>query len=219
MDSLINDIYQRQKDLLKAFKFYEKSALIIGAGGIGSWIALNLALIGVGTLIIIDPDTVEHSNLNRTLFRLSDIGRNKAEVIKELISERRSDVITISVKKYFSIDHLKVYNVDYIFDCTDTLSVRNKFKSLDFIGEYVKVGYDGFYASISINDFESGSWGEDGSYTTVPSFFGTPQVISALVITEILINNKFEVKTINFTTDKILEGLVQIQDADQQTEQ
>ncbi len=53
MDSLINDIYQRQKDLLKAFKFYEKSALIIGAGGIGSWIALNLALIGVGTLIFI----------------------------------------------------------------------------------------------------------------------------------------------------------------------
>jgi hypothetical protein len=204
MDNITNNIYSRQEDLIQK-DFKGEAALVIGLGGIGSWVALNLALIGVGTLVLVDPDTIEASNLNRTLYKLSDIGRKKTEAIKDLISERRQDTIVLTIDDYFSSGMLDKYSVDYIFDCTDNLNTRDKLKNLQC--NYVKCGYDGYSATISINDFESGSWGEGGSYTTVPSFFGTPQVISALVITEMLINVKVESRTINFELDKLLEEL------------
>lgn len=203
MDNTISDIYTRQQELLQK-DFKEESALVIGLGGIGSWVALNLALLGVGTLVLVDPDTIEASNLNRTLYKLSEIDRKKTEAIKDLISERRQDTIVLTIDDYFSPDMLDKYSVDYIFDCTDNLNTRDNLKNLSFQGNYVKCGYNGYSATISINDFESGSWGEGGSYTTVPSFFGTPQVISALVITEMLSNVQIETRTINFEIDKVL---------------
>jgi len=206
MDNTISDIYTRQQDLLQK-DFKDESALVIGLGGIGSWVALNLVLLGVGTLVLVDPDTIEASNLNRTLFKLSDIGRKKTVAIKDLISERRQDTIVLAFDDYFSPDMLDKYSVEYIFDCTDNLNTRDKLKDMSFQGNYVKCGYDGYSATISINDFESGSWGEGGSYNSVPSFFGTPQVISALVITEMLINVNIETRTINFEVEKVLGEL------------
>ena len=57
-------------------------AVVIGLGGVGSWVALDLALSGkVKEMIIIDDDKIESSNLNRTPFRICDIGAYKTEVM------------------------------------------------------------------------------------------------------------------------------------------
>ncbi len=59
----------------------ESRVLVIGAGAIGNELIKNLALLGVGHLMIADLDRVENSNLSRSvLYRESDIGRPKAEV-------------------------------------------------------------------------------------------------------------------------------------------
>lgn len=58
--------------------------LVVGAGALGNELLKNLALLGVGTILVIDLDRVENSNLSRcVLFRQSDEGRFKAEVAAE----------------------------------------------------------------------------------------------------------------------------------------
>lgn len=58
--------------------------LLIGVGALGNEILKNLALLGVGNVLVADFDTVEYSNLSRSvLFRAEDCGRRKAEVAVE----------------------------------------------------------------------------------------------------------------------------------------
>jgi len=211
MDGVINspltDIYNRQSGIEN---FSDSSAIIIGLGGIGSWIALDLALIGVGTLILIDPDKLESSNLNRTLYKLNQIGSYKTLAIKDLISERRPDSIVLTIEETFYPQLLEKYKVDFIFDATDNLATRSLIQqhfTNNLSIPYCKTGYDGFQATISINDFESGRWGEDGSYTVVPSFFGTPQILSALAVIEMLLVKNVHSGTTNFNVKKLLKKI------------
>ncbi len=58
--------------------------LVVGAGALGNELVKNLALAGIGTVIVIDMDTIENSNLSRCVFfREEDEGRLKAEVVCE----------------------------------------------------------------------------------------------------------------------------------------
>ncbi|AKL97203.1 molybdopterin/thiamine biosynthesis protein ThiF [Clostridium aceticum] len=59
---------------------------IAGLGGLGSNIAISLARVGIGKLVLIDFDVVEPSNLNRQQYFVSHIGMPKTEAIKEIIS-------------------------------------------------------------------------------------------------------------------------------------
>ncbi|MDB5324887.1 MAG: UBA/THIF-type binding protein, partial [Phycisphaerales bacterium] len=57
----------------------EAKVLVIGAGALGNEIIKNLALLGVGHVVIADKDTIENSNLSRSvLYRADDTGQMKA---------------------------------------------------------------------------------------------------------------------------------------------
>ncbi|OPZ74984.1 MAG: Sulfur carrier protein ThiS adenylyltransferase [Verrucomicrobia bacterium ADurb.Bin474] len=65
-------------------KLRSAKILVVGAGAIGNEILKNLALLGVGHVLVIDLDSIEISNLSRSvLFRPSDVGRQKADVAAE----------------------------------------------------------------------------------------------------------------------------------------
>ena len=50
--------------------------LVVGAGAIGNELIKNLALLGIGKILIVDMDRIEHTNLTRSvLFRAGDVGR------------------------------------------------------------------------------------------------------------------------------------------------
>jgi molybdopterin/thiamine biosynthesis adenylyltransferase len=69
------------------------SVLVVGAGALGNELVKNLALTGVGRIVVADMDVVENSNLARcAFFRATDEGRLKAEVLAERATELNPDV-------------------------------------------------------------------------------------------------------------------------------
>jgi molybdopterin/thiamine biosynthesis adenylyltransferase len=200
---VLEDINNRQKGLIGDFS--EHSAIVVGLGGIGNWVALDLALVGMGTLVLFDNDIIEASNLNRTLFKLSHIGKPKVKAVKELISERRKDTLVIAKQELFTVEHLKTLEgIEFIFDCSDTTRLKDSIAQLKVKPRYIKLGYDGFEGTLCVDDFESGKWGTDSSYTITPSFFAPPQILSALGIIELLLIKKQVAKTVNLNVKKII---------------
>ena len=67
--------------------------MVVGAGAIGNEVLKNLALLGVGSIFLVDLDRVENSNLSRSvLFRREDEGRPKAQAAAERLRELNPDV-------------------------------------------------------------------------------------------------------------------------------
>ncbi|NBX76799.1 MAG: ThiF family adenylyltransferase [Proteobacteria bacterium] len=69
------------------------SALVVGTGALGNEIIKSLALLGLGKITVVDMDRIESSNLSRSvLFRASDVGSYKAEVIARNAQQLNPDV-------------------------------------------------------------------------------------------------------------------------------
>jgi molybdopterin/thiamine biosynthesis adenylyltransferase len=76
--------YLRQLDLV-APAALETPVHLIGCGGIGSFTALALGKLGCSRLHLYDDDRVEEHNIPNQLFRMSDVGRPKAEALAEIV--------------------------------------------------------------------------------------------------------------------------------------
>lgn len=196
------NIYDRQKNLdLKV----PTSAVVIGVGGVGSWVALDLAMIGVKELYIVDPDIVEKTNLNRTPFKLSQIGLPKVSAISELILERRNDVKIYSFKSDIEMVVNVIPKNTVIIDCRDN-SIPIKLLSFKKYN-LITGGYDG--KSITIfTDFDPRNfWGESHTYTIIPSYIVPPQFIASIIVNYIVsdIPRKHRILTINI--DEIIDAI------------
>jgi molybdopterin/thiamine biosynthesis adenylyltransferase/rhodanese-related sulfurtransferase len=101
--------------------------LVVGAGGLGSPALLYLAAAGVGTLGIVDFDTVDESNLQRQIIHgVSDVGKSKAESAKESIAEVNPYVNVILHKVRLESDNVMEIFAPYdlIIDGTDNFATR-----------------------------------------------------------------------------------------------
>jgi sulfur carrier protein ThiS adenylyltransferase len=83
---------------------------IAGLGGLGSTVAIALARVGVGKLILVDFDVVEPSNLNRQQYFLHQIGKPKVEALQAILSQITP---TLSVRCYN--ERLGWENVERLF--------------------------------------------------------------------------------------------------------
>lgn len=119
----------------------KKSALIVGAGGLGVIVSEILARTGIGTLYIVDRDIVSEGNFNRLGFDRSDIGRPKAIALaRKLSALRNSDKIPQKYHLRVEAFHADIVGwdkledlirkVDIIFSCVDNEAARRELNYL-----------------------------------------------------------------------------------------
>jgi molybdopterin-synthase adenylyltransferase len=91
---------QRQADIISEDELRRYPVTIIGAGGIGSPLAVVLAKMGVSDLTVYDPDVVELHNLSSQSYRMQDIGTPKVEALAAVCREFAGIEITTHVERF-----------------------------------------------------------------------------------------------------------------------
>ena len=102
--------------------------LMIGAGGLGSPVALYLGSAGVGHITIADDDTVDLTNLQRQIaHRLARVGQSKAQSAARSIAEINPDVSTQVLEQRVDAASLAalVDAADVVVDCSDNFATRH----------------------------------------------------------------------------------------------
>lgn len=131
----MQNFYERYKShiLLKEIgisgqkRIKSSSVIIVGAGGLGSPLALYLAAAGVGTIGIIDFDTVDVSNLQRQIiYNDSDVGKSKVEIAKERIEKLNPEIkVNVYNEKLISVNALDIFrNYNVVADAADNFQTR-----------------------------------------------------------------------------------------------
>ncbi|HKS92068.1 MAG TPA: molybdopterin-synthase adenylyltransferase MoeB [Tepidiformaceae bacterium] len=108
-------------------KIIESKVLVIGAGALGSPIAIYLTLAGVGTIGLVDFDIVDRSNLQRQLLHTTpDIGKSKLQSAEETLNAYNPNVTV--VKHETPIDSSNAFEIlgqyDYIVNGADNFATR-----------------------------------------------------------------------------------------------
>lgn len=123
----------KMTQILKDFKVG-----IIGVSGTGSIVAESLARLGIGHIVLIDDDIIEHKNLNRILnstIKDAESRRAKVNVLADAIQTYRSDITLTSLNCKIGT-HEAIWaaaTCDVLFCCVDTVSAR---MYVDLIGEF-----------------------------------------------------------------------------------
>lgn len=101
--------------------------LVVGAGGLGSPVALYLAAAGIGTIGIVDPDTVSLSNLQRQVMHgTPDIGTPKADSARRAMQRINPEVRVETHPVFLDPDNAPDIIGEYgmLVDCTDNMAAR-----------------------------------------------------------------------------------------------
>jgi tRNA threonylcarbamoyladenosine dehydratase len=109
-------------------KLAKLNVMVIGLGGVGSFVAEFLARAGVGNMHIVDGDTVDLTNTNRQLPALhSTLGRTKTSVMADRIRDINPE-INLTVHDVFvtpdEVDELLTEDLNYVFDCIDSMQPK-----------------------------------------------------------------------------------------------
>ena len=109
-------------------KLLAAHALVIGAGGLGSPVALYLASAGIGKITLVDDDTVDLTNLQRqVLHTTARVGQPKAESGKTALAEINPGVSVVALRERADAARLAelVATASVVLDCTDNFATRH----------------------------------------------------------------------------------------------
>ena len=103
-------------------------ALVIGAGGLGSPVLMYLGTAGVGTITVVDHDTVDVTNLQRQIAHtLARVGHPKVDSAAQSIAAINPDVRVIALQERADAARLNelVAEADLVLDCSDNFATRH----------------------------------------------------------------------------------------------
>lgn len=122
--------YQRNRRMLSTpqqLQLFRSRVAVVGCGGLGGYILEQLARLGVGHIVAIDPDIFEENNLNRQLLSSpGTLGRAKAEVAAERVAEINPAVTLEPVREFFSPTNGRELfsGLDCVVDAVDNVTAR-----------------------------------------------------------------------------------------------
>jgi len=122
--------YRRNREMISTqqqLTLFRSQVAVVGCGGLGGYLLEELARVGVGRLVAIDPDTFEEHNLNRQLLSTqATLGRSKTAVARDRIAQINPAVTVRAVEKRFvsgSADAL-LGGANVVADGLDTIETR-----------------------------------------------------------------------------------------------
>ena len=102
--------------------------IVVGLGGVGSWCAEALVRSGIGSISIVDFDTVCVSNVNRQVQASSkSLGQNKALALGDRLKDINPSCQVLSFSSFFSLETAEIFNIkgaDYVIDAIDVLGSK-----------------------------------------------------------------------------------------------
>jgi len=115
--------YHRQLDWFDPDK-NPLSSVIVGCGGIGSFTAVALAMLGIKSMVLVDDDVVEWHNKPNQLFRIQDVGKPKAQALAEIVDQLTGCEVGYILGKYPFEDGTTKLNYDVVVSAVDSMSAR-----------------------------------------------------------------------------------------------
>jgi molybdopterin/thiamine biosynthesis adenylyltransferase len=109
-------------------RLLDAHVLIIGAGGLGSPVALYLGTAGVGRITVVDFDTVDVTNLQRQIaHNLTRVGHPKADSVRQTVAAINPDVQVRALVRRADAELLDALlpEVDLVLDCCDNFKTRH----------------------------------------------------------------------------------------------
>jgi molybdopterin/thiamine biosynthesis adenylyltransferase len=122
--------YQRNRKAISVadqLTLFRSSVAVIGCGGLGGYVVEELARLGVGRIIVVDPDLFEEHNLNRQLFSSpANLGQAKVAAALKRVNEINPAVTLIAIQAAFSPENgaQLLVGCQVVVDALDTIKVR-----------------------------------------------------------------------------------------------
>ena len=128
-------------------RFKKANILIVGAGSIGNPVAIEAVRAGAMNLTVMDPDTVEISNLSRQRYTTDQVGKNKSEMTKENLKKINPFASIVSEPLGMTVENARKYveSSDIVIDAVDIRAldiIYELHKQASFLRKPVVVGYD-----------------------------------------------------------------------------
>lgn len=167
---LLDEIGVEGQDRLLAAR-----ALVIGAGGLGSPVALYLGTAGVGTITLVDDDTVDLTNLQRQIAHaMARVGQPKVQSAAQAISAINPEVHVVALQQRASTTRLGewVDAADVVLDCSDNFMTRHAVNAACVaqakpLVSGAAIGFDGQISVYDIRDRAGSGPGTNPCYACV----------------------------------------------------
>jgi len=201
--------YQRHYQL-KGFgeinqqKLAKAKVLIVGAGGLGTPAAQYLNGMGIGTIGLIDWDSIEISNLPRqTLFRPKDVGKLKVSILARRLQEQNTENKKIAYLEYLTRENALtiIAQYDLVIDASDNFGTRYLINDACVIlgKPFIYGAVHAFEGQISVLNYRNGptyrclfpeqeqlstipNCNENGVLSVLPGLIGTYQAVEAVKV-------------------------------------